>query len=249
MKRVMHSVVGSISRPSSLIAPLSLAAVGIASIMTPVAAQEEAAPTPGVLTTPAAEINCATDGDTPAEVYQQVASAYTIVSEESEARYRAQEELAGQGANEAVGATQAFIGTIMFDADGMPLECSRWDVDLRTLTSDESRRDNYLYNNTLETGEFPLATFVLTSVEGLDAALIDGEETTFTLVGNLTVHGVTKLVSWEATVTKDGEKLTGSAKTTFNMPDFDIEPPKVGPVISLDETVVLEIDITAQQAV
>jgi hypothetical protein len=29
------------------------------------------------------------------------------------------------------------------------------------------------------------------------------------------------------------------------MADFDIEPPKVGPVVSLDDDVVLEADITA----
>jgi hypothetical protein len=32
------------------------------------------------------------------------------------------------------------------------------------------------------------------------------------------------------------------------MADFDIQPPKVGPVISLDENVKLEVDITAKAA-
>ncbi|MCC6792977.1 MAG: YceI family protein, partial [Thermomicrobiales bacterium] len=244
----VHTIQTIVTRPSTLVGPLSLAAVGIASIVTPAAAQDAATPTPGVLTDPAIEINCNTEGDDVSEVVAKIASIYTNTSEESEARYRVQEELRGIGDTEAVGKTSAFIGQILFDANGMPLECSRFDVDLRTLVSDESRRDNYLYNNTLETGEFPLATFVLTSVEGLDTALVDGEETTIHLIGNLTVHGVTKLVSWEATVTKDGDKLTGSATTQFEMPDFDIEPPKAGPVVSLDETVVLEIDFTAQSA-
>ena len=93
----------------------------------------------------------------------------------------------------------------------MPLACSRFDVDLRTLQSDSSRRDNYLYSNTLETEQFPLATFILTGVEGLDGPLPDGEETSFTLIGNLTVHGVTNLISWEAKVTRDGDELSGDA--------------------------------------
>jgi polyisoprenoid-binding protein YceI len=249
LNRVVQSLQTFITRPASLVAPLSLASLGIASIVTPVAAQDDAAtPTAGVLASPAIEINCNTEGDDMSDVVAKIASIYSINSEESEARYRVQEELRGIGDTEAVGATDAFIGQILFDENGMPLECSRFDVDLRTLTSDEARRDNYLYTNTLETEQYPLATFVLTSVEGLDAALVDGEETTFNLIGNLTVHGVTKLVSWDATATKNGEALTGSATMTFEMPEFGIEPPKAGPVISLDETVVLEIDFTAESA-
>jgi hypothetical protein len=59
---------------------------------------------------------------------------------------------------------------------------------------------------------------------------------------------VTKLVAWSAAVTKDGDTITGSATTAFDMPDFSITPPKVGPVLSLDEHVVLKIAIAAQPA-
>ena len=203
--------------------------------------------TPGVLDAEPALLDC--DGSvTGTAVAETPAATYTIVSEDSEARYRAQEELAGQGANEAVGATNAFIGQILFDESDLPLACSRFDVDLRTLVSDESRRDNFLYNNTLETGQYPLATFILTSVEGLDQSLEEGEETTVVLIGDLTLHGVTKAVAWEATVTLDGDTLEGNATTTFDMPDFNIQEPVVGPVIAVDETITLEVDISARQA-
>jgi polyisoprenoid-binding protein YceI len=207
----------------------------------------EATTTPGVLETPAAAIDCGTDpfAPTPAAAADAV---YSIVAEESEARYRAQEELAGRGATEAVGRTNAFIGTIFLGADGLPVACSRFDADLRTLQSDEARRDNYLYDNTLETETYPLATFVLTGVEGLTGPLTEGEETTFLLIGDLTLHGVTKAVAWEATVMLDGDTIEGTARTEFDMPDFAIEPPVVGPVVGLDETVALEVDITAERA-
>lgn len=202
-----------------------------------VSAQDSPTPTPGVLATPAATLDCAANTPAPATVY-------AIASDKSEARYKAEEELAGKGANTAVGKTNAFIGTILFDANGLPLACTRFDVDLRTLKSDEARRDNWLYTNTLETQTYPLATFILTEVQGLDKGL-GKDETTFTLIGNLTFHGVTKLVSWTATANLDGDTLTGRATTSFAMPDFDITPPKVGPVLSLDEHVTLEVDITA----
>ena len=201
--------------------------------------------TPGVLGTPTAASGCAADAPATPAAGQ---TAFTIVSEESAARYRAQEELAGQGAAEAVGETRAIIGTILFDAEGNPQACSRFDVDLRTLQSDEARRDNYLYSNTLETERFPLATFVLTNVKGLEGPLADGEETTFSLVGELTMHGVTNLVTWDVTATLDGDTLSGSAVTRFNMADYNIEEPVVGPVVSVDETIQLEVDITATRA-
>jgi polyisoprenoid-binding protein YceI len=225
-------------RTLALIVPIC--AMALSGSFGNLASAQEATPaaTPGVLSTEPANLDCTTVSPT---------TSYAIVSDESAVRYRAQEELTGRGAVEAVGETSAFIGNIYFDEAGVPLACSRWDADLRTLTSDESRRDNYLYNNTLETETYPLATFILTSVEGLDAPL-GAEAVTFTLVGDLTIHGVTKAVSWEVTAKLDGDTLAGNASTTFNMADFNIEPPKVGPVISLDEDVVLEADITASVA-
>jgi polyisoprenoid-binding protein YceI len=223
------------------VAPLVALAVLVPTVL---AAQAQDAAT-GVLGAPVAN-DCVTDvGATQAP---EGAVTFTIASEESVARYRAQEELASIGANEAVGETQAVVGGILLDADGTPLPCSRFDVDMRTLTSDEARRDNFLYDNTLETGRFPLATFILTSVEGLDGPLAEGEETSVTLVGNLTIHGQTQLVAWEATVTREGDTLTGSASTSFEMADFGIEEPVVGPVVSVDETIRLEVELVARAA-
>jgi polyisoprenoid-binding protein YceI len=229
---------------------LAFGVVAGASLPRSAAAQDDATTTegtaPGVLEGEPVAIECdPAVAETPPAA---AATTFTIVSEESAARYRAQEELASIGTQEAVGETSAIIGQILFDEAGSPLACSRFDVDLRTLQSDEARRDNFLYENTLETGQYPLATFILTEVEGLDEPLGDGEETTFTLIGNLTFHGVTKPVAWEATATLDGETLTGSAATTFDMADFDIESPTVGPVVSIEEAITLEADITAEQA-
>ena len=201
----------------------------------------EATPTVGVIGTPETAVDCeayAADPDNaPSAVYQ-------IDSTSSTARYIVKEELRTIGETEAIGETNAIIGAVSLDANGIPMTCSRIDVDLRTLVSDESRRDNYLQGNTLETATYPLATFVLTSVEGMDGALVEGEETTVTLIGELSLHGVTNVVAWETVVTLDGDTISGTAKTEFQMPDFDITPPNAGPVVSLEELVKLELDLT-----
>jgi polyisoprenoid-binding protein YceI len=212
-----------------------------------VVAQESATPTPmGVLQTAGNLADCAPSdiGSLPEGL--DPATVYAIVPEESAARYRVQEELANIGANEAVGQTQAIAGQIAFGADGLPMACSRFDVDLRTLQSDEAKRDNYLYRNTLEAETYPLATFVLRAIDGLDAPLTEGQETPLLLIGDLTLRDTTQLVAWQADVTLDGDALTGTAATEFEMPDFGITAPSVPVVLSLDETVRLEIDLTAR---
>ena len=231
-------------------APSALLAAGVLLAATSgVVAQDTATPTPIGLVQAAEDLSeCA-----PAEIGElpegmDAATVYTIVPEESAARYRVQEELAQVGETEAVGQTQAIIGQFGFGEDGLPLACSRFDVDLRTLQSDQAKRDNYLYTNTLEAETYPLTTFVLRDVEGIDAPLAEGEETTLLLIGDLTLRDVTKLVAWEANVSLVDGALTGTAATEFEMPDFSIEPPSVPMVLSLDETIRLEVELTARPA-
>ena len=222
----------------AIAAPLALAA-------SPALAQEPTA-TPGVIGTPVATDRC--DLNNPAFVPEGAAATYVINSSQSSASYHAEEELAQIGTQTATGTTNAFIGQIALDSNGLPMECSRFDVDLRTLTSDESRRDNFLYSNVLETGTYPLATFILTSVEGMNGALTDGQEIPVTLIGNLTIHGVTNQVSWDATVKLDGDTITGHATTNFNLDQYNMQKPIVGPVISIADTIQLEVGIVAAKA-
>jgi polyisoprenoid-binding protein YceI len=234
-------------RASLALVPSLLMAAGVVVSADSGVRAQEATPAPvGVMQSAdgLAECGASEIGSLPADV--DAATIYTIVPEESAARYRSQEELAEVGANEAVGETQAIAGQIGFDANGMPLPCSRFDVDLRTLKSDEARRDNYLYKNTLQTEQYPLATFVLRGVEGMNGPLVDGQATPVILKGDLTLRDVTKPVAWQADVTLTGDTLTGNAATSFTMQDFNIEKPSVPLVLSLDDTLKLEIDLTAR---
>jgi polyisoprenoid-binding protein YceI len=200
-------------------------------------------PTPaGVRDTEPSTMDCSAIETDPASL--GAASIYVVDASQSEARYIAEEELANVGANTAVGKSSTISGAFLFDADGNPIPCSTISVDVRTFESDSSRRDNFLRGNTLQSDQYPLAEFVVTSVEDFTMPA-DGAETTFTLVGNFTLHGVTKTVAWTVTATKEGDTLTGSAKTQFDMADFDIEKPIVGSVLSIEDTIQLEIDLVA----
>lgn len=202
---------------------------------------QDSVATPGVLGDSVGN-ECVTDLGT-SDVPEN-AIGYTINSDESLATFQVTEELAGQGLNDAIGTTNAVIGTLLVDNDGRPLECSRIDVDLRTLVTDESRRDARI-QDALSTQDFPVATFIVTDVPDLEAPLTEGEEVQFTLVGNLSIHGIEKQVGWDATVTLEEGGLSGSATTVIQFADFEVDKPVMGPVMSIEDDVTLTIDIVA----
>ncbi|MCX2727772.1 YceI family protein [Thermomicrobium sp. 4228-Ro] len=182
---------------------------------------------------------------------QPVAGTVTfrIVPDQSEARYRAREQLLGRSLpNDAVGRTNAVAGQVVFAADGtIDSQQSRVTVDLTTLQSDEARRDNYIKRNTLEVDQFPTAEFQPTAVSGLPWPLPTSGQLQFQLEGNLTVHGVTKPVTWHVEAAVDGNRITGTATTQVTFEDFGMTPPRVPVVLSLEDTITLELDFTVER--
>jgi len=233
------------SHPRHILASTAVAlalTVSTASAFLPGAALAQSTAT-DVTGTPAAQ-TCVMDSNNVPEAASSAGAVYTLDSTASTASYTVQEVLTGQGDVNAVGTTNALIGTILLDESGAPIPCSVVYVDLRTLTTDEDRRDNQV-QKVLETSTYPLGTFIVTGVEGLDGALNDGQEHTFSIIGELTIHGVTKQTAWEATAKVDGDTMTGTATTTITFGDFGMEAPVFGPVASIEDEFQLSIDLTA----
>lgn len=172
-----------------------------------------------------------------------------VVPDQSEARYRVREQLAGvQLPSDAVGTTKAFTGTIVGKLDGTIVsDQSKFQVDLRTLKSDESIRDNFIGRSVLETNRFPYATFVPTSAPGLPLSLPSSGDVSFKLIGNLTIRDVTKLVTWDVTGKVNGNTATGQASTTFTFEDMNLTQPHVARVLSIVDSIRLELDLTLQR--
>lgn len=219
-----------------------LALAGAAVTLLPGAASAQTPTTAGVLDGTPSTIDCSAIETDPASL--GAASIYVIDASQSQAQYTAEEELSNVGANTVVGTSNTISGAFLFDADGNPIACSTIYVDVRTFETDSSRRDNFLRSNTLQSDQYPLAEFVVTEVQDFTMPA-DGEETTFTLVGNFTIHGVTQPMAWTVTAARDGSTMTGTANSEFNVADFDIEKPIVGPVLSIEDTIKLQIDLVA----
>jgi polyisoprenoid-binding protein YceI len=171
---------------------------------------------------------------------------FRVVPDQSEARYRVREQLANlQFPSDAVGRTKAISGTVAFASDGSIVSsASKLTVDLTTLQSNEQRRDNFIKSNTLEVSRYPAAEFVPREARGLPWPLPASGEATFQLVGDMTIHGTTRPVTWDVTAKFAGDQVTGTATTSFKFGDFNMQVPRVAVVLSVEDNIRLEVDFT-----
>lgn len=160
------------------------------------------------------------------------------------ADYRAREQLAFFSfPTDAVGTTTAVTGRLTLDArDRIVPATSKIVIDLRTLKSDKSQRDQFIQSNTLQTAQYPDAVFNIVRAVGLPSALPATGALRFSLVGNLTVHGVTRSTTWTVTATLGRRVVSGVATTHVKLTWFGMSPPQVGPVLSVNDTITLQIN-------
>jgi polyisoprenoid-binding protein YceI len=200
------------------------------------------APASAATTTPAATADAAASPGEPAT--EAGIDGEWTVADGSVAGYRVREQLANLPAeSDAIGRTSDVTGsiTVAADGDGARLTAGSLTVDTTTIQSDEGRRDNRLRNEGLQTDQFPTATFTVTEPVEVPAAALSGTASDITLVGDLTLHGVTKSVEIpaQAQLTDGAVQVAGSL--TFPLADFDITAPNVGGfIISIADEGTLE---------
>lgn len=165
-----------------------------------------------------------------------------VAPDGNEVRYRIREQLVGLDLpNDAVGATSEVSGGIAFDASGKLVPASsKFTVNVATLKSDKDRRDGYVRGRILEATKYPTVELAPTAITGLTLPLPPSGAKTFQLVGNLTVHGVTKPTTWNVDATFAGGRVSGTATTSFPFAEFGLTQPRVPVVLSVSDTIKLE---------
>lgn len=176
------------------------------------------------------------------------AAAYRFITapERNAARYRIREQLVGVDLpNDAVGETKAVTGAISADKKGnlIPAE-SKFTVDVSNLVSDKDRRDGFVRRRVLQTDQYPTVTLVPTSIKGLSLPLPTSGARSFDLIGDLTVRGVTRPTTWKVNAQFTPSGMNGKALTAFTFKDFAIDQPKVPVVLSVADTIKLELDFS-----
>jgi polyisoprenoid-binding protein YceI len=172
-----------------------------------------------------------------------VAGTWTA-TDGSQAGYRVRERLASLSAeSDAVGRTSDVTGSITIESDGTTTTVTNGTltVDTTTIASDEDRRDNRLRTEGLQTGSFLTATFTLTQPVEVPAAAVAGTASDLTLVGDLTLHGVTRSVSIPAQAQLVDGTIQVQGSITFPLADYDIVAPNIGGfIISIADEGTLE---------
>jgi polyisoprenoid-binding protein YceI len=169
----------------------------------------------------------------------------------SKAVVRVNEQLADRTLpSDAVLTSSKVTGQFTLLPDGTFAPGSRIVVDLTSLASDNSLRDNTVRRSVLETQRYPQATFVPTKTTGLALPLPATGDRTFGIVGQMTVHGVTKEITFDVICKRTESDLQVAATVTpaFPFATFGMSQPRVFTVLSIKDEIRLEVDLVAKQA-
>jgi polyisoprenoid-binding protein YceI len=184
-----------------------------------------------------------------AEISEAVARTFRLVPDSSQASYAVEEEFFNQAVDffTAVGVTQAIEGEFTLNIEGsqVTLGENHFVVDLRTLTSDNSRRDNRIRQQWLESNTYPMAEFVATGLEDFPQEVAAGQDITFKVLGDMTIREVTKPVVFETTARLEGNTITGLSTTNILMRDFGFEPPSILGMLEVTDGVTVTVEFTA----
>jgi polyisoprenoid-binding protein YceI len=160
--------------------------------------------------------------------------------------YRVQEQLAGIGANTAVGRTGGVTGSLTFD--GSTITKLEVTANLTQLRSDNNLRDGQLRSQAIETNRFPNATFVLASPISIGDPPAEGVTITRTITGDLTLHGVTKRISMEVQGQLRGGQIVVVGSTEILFADYSISQPRGMSVVSIENKGVMELQLVFAKA-
>jgi len=159
-----------------------------------------------------------------------IEGTWTVVSG-SQAGYRVKEILFGQSA-EAAGRTDDVTGQITIA--GASVTSGSFTVDMRTVASDESRRDNQFRGRIMNVATYPTSTFRVTRPIVLSSVPADGTAVDVKATGELTLRGTTKEVTVALEAQRSGStiKVAGSVPIVFE--EWGIPNPSFGPADTED---------------
>ncbi|MGD0005227.1 MAG: YceI family protein [Anaerolineaceae bacterium] len=174
---------------------------------------------------------------------------YKIVPGESQVSYKVQETFINKNnkLNTAIGVTKQVTGDIYGNKnDPSQSKIGTITIDISQFTSDSSMRDNFIRKNFLQSNTYPLATFAPTAIDGMPASYTEGQSYSFKVTGNLTVHNITKPVTFDIAASLSGNTLSGTATAGIKMSDFGVGPITLAGMIQTQDDVALTLKFVAR---
>jgi polyisoprenoid-binding protein YceI len=128
--------------------------------------------------------------------------------------------------HEWTGVSDAVTSVIMVDADKDNISQVAVTAKLASFDSKNANRDSHMIEVT-DGIKYPSVTFASKSIEK--------SGNTLKVKGNLTFHGITKSISFDAQVKKSGDQLTVTGGFPVKMTDYKIDPPSLLGIVTKDE--------------
>ena len=141
-------------------------------------------------------------------------------------------------------------GAFTLNPDGTFASNSKISVDMTTVTTDDRQRTESIRRDPLEVTRFRTSELVPKTTMGLTLPLPSSGEFTFKLIGDLTLHGVTKTVTFDVRATRADGKLTATATAnpSWKFGDFGMQPPTSFSVLSIVDEIRMEFALVASEA-
>jgi polyisoprenoid-binding protein YceI len=222
---------------SDLDAALSEDAAGAAVPDTVATAEPPVAATsPDAGTTPATEAPAAGEA-APATSGAPIGTSTSnwSATDASQVGYRVEEILFGVNTT-AVGRTNSVTGALAID--GTAVTAVEFSVDVASISSDESRRDNQFRGRIMSAEEFPTATFALTQPIELGVEPSDGVEVQTQATGELTLRGVTNPVTFDVNAKQDNGLIGVQGSIPVVFADYGIANPSNSGITTEDHGLV-----------
>jgi polyisoprenoid-binding protein YceI len=141
------------------------------------------------------------------------------------------------------GSFQSFTGTVNV-VDSNPEKSSvSAEIDVASMKTDDEKLTGHLKTpDLLDVAKYPKATFASTSIKA------GGERgATHTMTGNLQLHGMTKSISFPATIKTSRDTVDVDAEFAINRKDFGVVYPGM-PDDLIKDDVLLKLHIRAKRA-
>ena len=149
------------------------------------------------------------------------------------------------GISKTRGTFTAFTGTVTADSKSLAQSSVSFTVQAKSIDTANTARDNHLRSpDFFDVEKFPTLTFVSTKIEEAGRG--------YRATGNLTLHGVTRTITFPFTITGPNKGFQGEAragvqaKFTVNRKDFGLTwNRQVEGVNAVGEQVEIELDLEA----
>jgi polyisoprenoid-binding protein YceI len=152
--------------------------------------------------------------------------------------YRVSEKLLGQNST-AVGRTSKVWGSI--DVSGTTITTATFSVNMASVVSDQSERNAQFNGRIMNVSQYPTAKFTLTSPIKLSSVPQQGVITKHGATGELTMHGVTKPITFNFSIEGTASGLEALAEIPVQFSTWNIANPSIGGFVTTADNGTLEV--------